>query len=119
MEQANPKFEKATFVCFTLLGVLMYFVIVGNRNGAGWRDWVFVVLAAIAFVAVSKFAWRLGDWFRRFTMPSMYFAANSWDMFGKRLGYMVGPQIAALGITWFVVLIGTGYAAVAVGLLKK
>jgi hypothetical protein len=119
MEQANPKFEKVLFVCGTTLGVVLYGAQFLGMNDAKWLVWALLLLCTIVFVAVSKIAWRIGDWFRRFTMPSAYFSAGSWDMFWKRLGYMVGPQLVALAIAWVIVYLGVFLSFVAVGLIKK
>ncbi|MDR3416893.1 MAG: DUF4339 domain-containing protein [Nevskia sp.] len=53
--------------------------------------------AAALFLIVSPAAWKLADAFRQFAAPSLYFGRGIFDLAGKRLFWMVGPQVVTLG----------------------
>jgi len=53
-----------------------------------------------AFVFLGPIAWRVGDVFRRFAHPDLYFASGAMDLAKKRLFWMVGPQFVSLVIVW-------------------
>ncbi|MEP6958982.1 MAG: TonB family protein [Nitrospirota bacterium] len=57
------------------------------------------VVAAGIFAVLSPVAWIIGDWFRGFARPSMYFGSGFLDMIGKRFFWTYGPQLIALGGT--------------------
>ena len=57
------------------------------------------VVAAGIFAVISPACWIIGDWFRGFARPSMYFGSGFLDMIGKRFFWTYGPQLIALGGT--------------------
>ncbi len=52
----------------------------------------FTLIGALAYLITAPLGWWIGDLFRRFTQPDLYFASGAIDMAKKRLFWMVGPQ---------------------------
>lgn len=60
-----------------------------------------VILAcAIGFFFVAPIAWKLGDMFREFTQPTALFASGAVDMAKKKMFWLIGPQLIAVGIAF-------------------
>ncbi len=54
--------------------------------------------AGVAFVFVAPVGWAIGDAFRKFAHPDLYFAKGAMDLAGKRFFWMFGPQLFAVAI---------------------
>ena len=86
-----------TFLTLTgtaLLGLNAYVVFTAGLVGVA----VVGVGVAAAFLVIGPIAWNIGDAFRRFAYPSMYFANGAVDLAKKRLFWMIGPQSIAVGL---------------------
>lgn len=59
------------------------------------------VALVVGFYRLTPLAWSLGDLFRRFVKPDFVFASGAGDLFYKRMFWLVGPQLAAVGIFLF------------------
>ena len=49
-------------------------------------------------IPISFVAYLLGDAFRRFTAPDAFLTTGAWDTFGKKIFWLVGPQVIAMAI---------------------
>jgi hypothetical protein len=59
------------------------------------------VALLFGFYRLTPLAWGLGDLFRRFVKPDFVFASGAGDLFYKRVFWLVGPQLATVGILLF------------------
>jgi hypothetical protein len=62
--------------------------------------------AAVVFFILGPVAWRIGNAFRKFARPDMFFARGALDIAQKKLFWMVGPQIVAMGALFWVIMMG-------------
>lgn len=76
----------------------------GNTGGGIGR-----AAYAAAFIVVALIAWRIGDVFRKFAQPDAVFASGAVEMAGKKLFWIVGPQVVAVWLAFLgaVVLAGS------------
>ena len=63
------------------------------------------VALVVGFYRLTPLAWSLGDLFRRFVKPDFVFASGAGDLFYKRMFWLVGPQLAAVGIFLFLCIV--------------
>ncbi len=69
--------------------------------------------AAVLFAVLSRIAWSVGDFVRKFVVPDMYFVRGGVkELFKARLFWMYGPQSAAVGI-WFIVCVVLAFGGAA------
>jgi len=61
--------------------------------------------ASVLFFFSAPIGWKLGDSFRKFAQPSMYFANGAIDLAKKRLFWMVGPQATGVLIVFLILAI--------------
>jgi hypothetical protein len=103
-EEAAPEPEPAdqfffiakicSFLGFIIIGIYAINIIWRGEILAGCAG----ILFAFIFFFLAPFAWKLGDLFRRFAAPDLYFADGAIDLAKKRLFWMIGPQFSAVGI---------------------
>lgn len=58
---------------------------------------------AVGFFVIAPIAWKLGDAFRKFARPEMFFANGSIDLAKKKLFWMIGPQFISVGMAFIVI----------------
>jgi hypothetical protein len=100
-EQGQPPFAKLICNLSVWLGTIIFAIVAfclffQGKILAGFSG---IVFAAIFFV-VAPFAWKLGDLFRKFATPDLYFADGAVDLALKKLFWMIGPQFSAVGIVF-------------------
>lgn len=64
-----------------------------------------LAIAGISFFFIAPIAWQLGDVFRRFAQPDLFFANGAIDIAKTRLFWMVGPQFIAVGMALAAILV--------------
>lgn len=67
-------------------------------------DGLVILGGGVGFFVIAPIAWKLGDVFRKFAQPEMFFANGSIDLAKKKLFWMVGPQFIGVGIAFIVIL---------------
>lgn len=55
-----------------------------------------IVLQIAIYSILLPIAWKVGDWYRRFTIPNLYTADDSGEVFMKRMYWLYGPQTYAV-----------------------
>ena len=63
------------------------------------------IIAGGGFIFMAPIAWKVGDAFRKFAHPDIYFANGAVDLAQKKLFWMYGPQIIAVGSLWFLIVV--------------
>lgn len=65
----------------------------------------FILLGlAIAYLLLTPIAWFVGDAFRKFAKPDIYFADGALDLAGKKFFWMFGPQLVSTASLWLFLL---------------
>jgi hypothetical protein len=72
----------------------------GNSSGV-----VVGIIATIAFLFIAPLGWHLGDMFRRFAQPDMFFASGAIDMAKRKLFWIVGPQLIGVLIAFILLVV--------------
>ena len=68
----------------------------------GWSGaWMFISM--IVFFMLASTAWTLGNWFREFVQPDMYFTSGVKDAFNKKIYWLVGPQWASFSMAFLII----------------
>lgn len=87
-------------ICFGIMLVLTVFSLFSKSIHIGFFGYILMLLFGTVFTTIGV---AIGDAFRRFVMPDLLFAAGAYDMFLKRIFWLVGPQ----AIGWFIGLVAT------------
>jgi len=110
-QEDDPEPEPASPFNFIpkICSILGFIIIVIYAINIIWRGGILAGCAGIIFAFLyfflAPFAWMLGEMFRRFAAPDLYFADGAIDLAKKRLFWMLGPQVSAVGIL-LIILIG-------------
>ena len=109
-------------VLYLIAGIVAAVGIVQER--VGWAKWIGVllilptVLVAIKLFGLSShLAYRVGNWYRKFTMPTYIMTANASETFRKRMFWLYGPQAITVLMLWVLVGFGSSIPAIAFVLL--
>lgn len=90
-----------------LFALLAYPQFMKGETGVGMA----LLGGAVTFYMIAPIAWKLGDAFRKFAQPEMFFANGSVDLAKKKLFWMVGPQFIGIGIAFVVIGMLVGWVA--------
>jgi len=63
------------------------------------------ILAGIIFKFIAPWVWKLGDIFRKFSIPSYYTAKDPIELATTKIYWMIGPQCYALLFTFFILML--------------
>ena len=59
----------------------------------------------IVYIFLAPIAWKIGDAFRKFAHPDIYFANGALDLAEKKLFWLFGPQLISCGIAFWLLFV--------------
>jgi Flp pilus assembly protein TadD len=77
-----------------IFAIMAYVAFSDGKSLLGYLE----IGAAVLFLFIAPIGWSLGDLFRRFAQPYMFFAGGAIDLAKKKLFWMIGPQMVGVGI---------------------
>lgn len=87
-------------ICLALFVVFTVVAIFSSKVQWGFFGYVALLISGSLFTTIGV---ALGDAFRRFVMPDIYFTSGAIDSFKKKIFWRVGPQ----AIGWFLGIMAT------------
>lgn len=90
---------------FGVLGAIIFILIaiyifsIGNIGGGFYS-----IGAGLLYIFIAPLCWAVGDVFRKFAYPDIYFARDSGELALKKLFWICGPQLICVG-TGFLLLV--------------
>lgn len=86
---------KHALIGFGIFAIITVIMIFSSKIHIGFFGYVTMLVLGSFFTTLGMF---LGDTFRLFTKPDLLLAADSVDMFRKKMFWKIGPQV----IGWIV-----------------
>jgi hypothetical protein len=94
-ERLNGVFKKIAMVVSPIIW-WVFWVLMGDANGDkvtyGLQFFGLMVLGILTSIFIIPLAWKIGDFFRRWTKPDMFVAYSAREGFEKKLFWLLGPQ---------------------------
>lgn len=101
-DKPRPSRHPLVWVCMILGVVILIGSAIQDFSRIGFLGFLGNIIAAVVFCFLVPLAWSIGDAFRKFAHPDMYFASGAVNLAKKKLFWMIGPQMISVGIAFFI-----------------
>jgi len=101
-KQRKPVLAKLSAIVGAVIYLIFAYVQFTSPSGGAWAG-IIMIGGAIVFFLLAPIGWALGDMFRRFVHPDMYFASGAMGLLKARLFWLVGPQLVGVLVAFIIV----------------